>query len=165
MARSWLACSSTAVQLGSLSLDRVEHRAPQHFGFDSTLDQVVLRSGGNRRHPEVLVVEPGEDDDRSVGVGLLDAFQSGDPVGVWQVEVQQHAVRVSEPQFAFCIRNRLCPCAVDLGRGVGDQFFHQQRVGAVIFYKQHRQPTAGYCADRCGVRCRHNLSLRWRAHG
>ena len=53
-------------ELGPLALDRVEHRPPQHFGFDPTLDQIVLRAGGDRRDAEVLVVQSGEHDDRNV---------------------------------------------------------------------------------------------------
>ena len=57
-------------ELGALAFDRVEHCASQHLGLDAALDQVVLRAGGDRGDPEVLVGEPGQDDDRNVGVGL-----------------------------------------------------------------------------------------------
>ena len=53
---------------------RSSTRAPQHFGLDPALDQVVLRARGDRRDPEVLVVEAGQHDDRDGRVAL------GDPV-------------------------------------------------------------------------------------
>ena len=41
----------------------------------------------------MLVVQPGEHDDRDGGVALGDAVERGDAVGVGQIQVQQHAVR------------------------------------------------------------------------
>ena len=96
-------------ELGALALDRVQHRALQHLGFDAPLDQVVLRSGGHRRHPEVLVGQSGQHDDRHVGVALRDAVERLDPVGVGKVEVQQHAVRPGGGQLALGVRHRLRP--------------------------------------------------------
>ena len=63
-------------ELGALALDRVEHRAPQHLGFDPALDQVVLRAGGDRRDAEVLVGQPGQHHDRHAGVALADALRA-----------------------------------------------------------------------------------------
>ncbi len=79
-------------ELGALALDRVQQRAPQHFGFDAPLDQVVLRARRDRGSPEVLVVQPGQHDDRDGGVAFGDAVERVDPVGVGQVQVQQHAI-------------------------------------------------------------------------
>ena len=55
MARSWLACSSTAVSSARLRSIAYSTARLQHLGFDPALDQVVLRARRHRRHPEVLV--------------------------------------------------------------------------------------------------------------
>ena len=95
-----------------------------------------------------------------LGSASLDAFERGDPVGVGQVEIQQHAVGAGERQFAFGIGDRLCPCAGDVGGRVGDELFDQQRVAAVVLYEQHRQPTAARRADRRRVRRRHGYAAQ-----
>ena len=146
--------------LGALALDRVKHRAPEHLGFHPTLDQVVLRAGGDRRDPEVLIGQPGEHDDRDVGVGIPDAFEGGDPARVGKVEIQQHAVGAGEQQFALGLRHRLCPCAGDVGGRIGDEFFDQQRVAAIVLYEQYRQPTPARRADRRRVRRRHGYAAQ-----
>ena len=132
--------------LGALPLDRVEQRAPQHFGFDPTLDQVVLRAGGHRRHPEVLVVQPREHHDRDAGGALPDALQCVDPVGVGEVQIQQHTVRLGQHQLTLGVGHRLRPRTADVGGSVGNELFDQHRVCPVVFYKKDRQPALGLSA-------------------
>ena len=75
-------------QLGPLALDRVKQRAPEGFGFHPAFDEVVLRAGGHRGYPEVLVVQPGQHHDRNAGIALADPLESTDPAGVGQIQVQ-----------------------------------------------------------------------------
>ena len=152
-------------ELRSFPLDRVQHRAPQHLRFDPALDQVVLSARSDRRHAEVLVVQPREHHDRQVWVGGLDAFEGGDAVGVGQVEIQQHAVRPGQHQLAFGVCHRLCPDAVDVGGGVSDEFLDQDRVAPVVLHQQDGQPLLSLGANRSGVRHRRQLGIDGRAHG
>ncbi len=78
--------------LDPLALDRVKHCAAQHFGFDASLDQIILRPGRDRGSPEVLVVQTGQHHDRNRRVAFRDAVQSVHAVGVRQVQIQQYAV-------------------------------------------------------------------------
>lgn len=126
-------------QLGALALDRVQQRATQHFRLDAALDQVVLGAGGDCRRPEILVVEPGQHDDRHGGVQLGHAVQRVDPAGVGQVQIQQHAIGAGGFQLAFGVRHRLGPHHPDVGGRVGDQVFHEHRVGAVVLDQEQRQ--------------------------
>ena len=90
-------------ELGPLALDGVDDGPPQHLGVDTTLDQVVLGTRCDRRDSEVLVVQPGEHDDRDGGTEFAQAVQGVDPVRVGQVQVEQYAVRPGICQIAFGI--------------------------------------------------------------
>ena len=124
-------------ELGTLALDGVQQRPPQHLGFDATLDQVVLRAGCQRGDAEVLVGEPGEHDDRDVGVALGDVVERGDAVRIGQVQVQQNAVRSRSGPVRVRRRPSTGPHHLDVDFGVGDQFLDEQRVSAVVLDQQH----------------------------
>ena len=126
-------------QLGALPLDRIEQRAPQRFGFHSSFDEVVLRTGGHRGYPEVLVVQPGQHHNRDGGIALADALEGVDTVGVGQIQIQQHAIGTVACQLPLGIRNRSRPSEIDIDSGVGDQLFYQQRVGSIVLHQEHRQ--------------------------
>ena len=110
-------------QFGALALDRIEQRTPKGLGFDVALDEVILRAGGHCGYSEVLVVQLGQHDDREAWIACADALQGVDPVGVGQVQVQQHAVRTLGCQFALSIGNRWRPSEIDIDNGIGDHVF------------------------------------------
>ncbi len=119
-------------QLGAFALDRVQQRAPQHFRFDTALDEVVLGTGRNRGSPEVLVVQPGQHDYWNGGIAFGDAVQSVHSAGVGQVQVQQHAIGPGGGQLALRVCHRLRPHHPDISDSIGDQVFHEHRIGTVV---------------------------------
>ena len=112
-------------QLGPLPLDRIQQRAAQGFGFHAAFDEIVLRAGGHRGDPEVLIVEPGQHHDRDAGIALADALECADAAGVGQIQVQQHAVRAVACQFVLSSKYRRRPGEIDIDSRVGYQFFYQ----------------------------------------
>ena len=71
-----------------------------------------------------------------------DAVEGGNPVGVGQIQIEQHAVGSACGQFPLGVGNRRRPGELDVDAGVGDQFFDQQRVGSVVLHQEHRQASA-----------------------
>ena len=126
-------------EFGALALDGIEHRPLQHLGFDTPLDQVVLRPGTDRGDAEVLVGQPGQHHDGQRGVALGDAVQRIEAGGIGQVHVQQHTIRPGDGQLPLSICHRLRPHHGDVDAGVGDQLLDQQRIGAIVLDQQQRQ--------------------------
>ena len=62
-------------QLGPLALDGVDDGPPQHLRVDTTLDQVVLGTRRDRGNSEMLVIQPGEHDDRDGGIEFAQAVK------------------------------------------------------------------------------------------
>jgi len=128
-----------AAELRPLALDRIKERAPQHLGFDAPLDEIVLRTGGNRGGPEIFVVQAGQHDYRNRRIAFGDAVESVDPAGVGQVQVQQHAIGPRRHQPALRFRRRPRPSDPDVSDRARDQVFHEYGVGAVVLDQQQRQ--------------------------
>jgi hypothetical protein len=126
-------------QLGPFALDRIQQGTPERLGLDASLHEVVLGACGNRGHPEMLVVEAGEDDDRQRRIMLGDLAESVDAVRVGQVEVEKHAVGATDLQLLFRGIHRRRPDHADLGVRVRDQLLDQDRVGAVVLDQKHRE--------------------------
>ncbi len=141
-------------ELGAFALNRVKECATQHLRFHAPLDQVVLRAGGDRGNPEVLIVQSGQHDDRDGRIMFGDAIQRVDSAGVGQVQVQEHAVGTGGCQCALRVGHRLRPHHIDIGDRLTDQLFDQHRIAAVVLDEQQRQrmPVRGRVAS-------------WRGHG
>ncbi len=88
------------------ALDGVAQRPRDTALVDLVLHEVILRAPLQAPHPDIVVVESGEDDDGDPRPAVAQLFQGVEPTGVGEGEVQQHDVglvvaqildRVGEP--------------------------------------------------------------------
>ena len=78
--------------LGAAALDSEADRAQERLAVVVSLDEVIARTGSQRRDRNLSVVRGGEHDDREVGIALVKPLERLETGTVRQREVEQHHV-------------------------------------------------------------------------
>src|SRR5262249_16468549 len=75
--------------LGVLALDRVPDRAREQIAVHFSLDEIILRAFTQRLHRELVVLHPGQNDNRQMGDQRMELQNRIQALGVGQREIEQ----------------------------------------------------------------------------
>ncbi len=129
--------------LGLLALDGVAHGAAEQVRLHASLDEIVLRAGGDRRQARLLLGEAGQYHDRDAGGVLLDPREGVHALRVGQMQIQQDAVGQAGVQFGARRGHRLNPFQAHALGAVRHQFLDDERVARVVLDQQDRRLLPG----------------------
>ena len=115
--------------------DRVADDPVQEQPVDLALDQVVLRSGADRRRAQMLVGQPGQDYHGDGGQLLVQPADAVQLMRVRQAKIEQHAADSGRQRGRLGQR----PGAVgrDRSPGLEQELFDNKRVAVVVLDEQH----------------------------
>ncbi len=121
------------VAMEIVALHRVRNDAREHGGVDAALLQVILRAFAHGREALLVVVGPGEHDDRREIRDRAQRDQRFQPGGVGQAEIEEDQVVLLLLQALRGFGDGLYPVAGDSAAGVGEVALDHAGIRRVVF--------------------------------